>query len=247
MEQVRASLSQAGLTGSEVSVYLALLRLGESSTGPIIKHAGIATGKAYLVLDKLAKKGMVTHAIRSGVKHYRPQPPENILSFLDERIRTLQDIRTTVAQRLPELHAMYAQRERPSSTEVYEGERGFRAFHDALLSQGKEILVFGVPHIATSWARAYLQDWMRACAKRRVKLRVLCAPDAIDLWGETRRTKGLRGAGNLPSWTIICGDTVAICNLHGLPECFVINNPETAHTYHTQFERAWGAVPSRPR
>lgn len=245
MERLRDVLNDAGLTGSEVAAYLALLRLGESSTGPIIKHADIASGKAYLVLDKLVKKGMVTHTIRGGVKRYRPQPPENILSFVDERIRALQGIRTTVAQRLPELRAIYAQRERPSTTEVYEGERGFRTFHDGLISLGEEILVFGAPHIAMPWARAYLQEWIGACARHRVTLRVLCAPDATGVWRKARHVKGLRGAGNLPAWTVICGDTVAICNLHGLPECFVINNPETARTYRVQFERAWDAAPSR--
>ena len=50
-------LAEIGLTKSEIAVYFALLEIGSSTTGPIIKEAGIASGKAYLILDKLLEKG----------------------------------------------------------------------------------------------------------------------------------------------------------------------------------------------
>ena len=45
-------LAEIGLTKSEIAIYFSLLEIGSSTTGPIIKKAGIASGKAYLILDK---------------------------------------------------------------------------------------------------------------------------------------------------------------------------------------------------
>ncbi len=64
-------LTEIGLTKSEIAVYFALLELGSSTTGPIIKKANIASGKAYLILDKLAQKGLVTYSIKSKTKNYQ--------------------------------------------------------------------------------------------------------------------------------------------------------------------------------
>tara|TARA_Y100000310_G_scaffold153042_1_gene152481 strand:+ start:60 stop:494 length:435 start_codon:yes stop_codon:yes gene_type:complete len=68
-------LSEIGLTKSEIDVYISLLDMGISTTGPIIKRAGIASGKAYLILDKLAKKGLVTYSIETGKKNYKATDP----------------------------------------------------------------------------------------------------------------------------------------------------------------------------
>ena len=48
-------LTDIGLTQGEIKVYLALLKLGKSSTGPIANEAQISRSKLYSILDKLAK------------------------------------------------------------------------------------------------------------------------------------------------------------------------------------------------
>ncbi len=53
-------LEEIGLTKGEISVYLALLKIGETTTGKIIEEAQISSGKIYEILDKLIKKGMVS-------------------------------------------------------------------------------------------------------------------------------------------------------------------------------------------
>jgi len=45
-------LTEIGLTKSEIAVYFALLELGSSTTGPIIKKAEICQGNILLFLSK---------------------------------------------------------------------------------------------------------------------------------------------------------------------------------------------------
>ena len=49
-------LEDIGLTKGEIKAYLALLKLGQSSTGPIAKEANVSRSKLYVILDKLSKK-----------------------------------------------------------------------------------------------------------------------------------------------------------------------------------------------
>lgn len=50
-------LEELGLTKSEIKVYLALLELGQSTTGPVVDKAEIASSKIYEILEKLVNKG----------------------------------------------------------------------------------------------------------------------------------------------------------------------------------------------
>ena len=52
-------LKEAGLTEGEIKVYLGLLELGLSTTGPIIEKSRIARSIIYQILEKLMQKGLV--------------------------------------------------------------------------------------------------------------------------------------------------------------------------------------------
>ena len=67
-----STLREAGLTEGEIKVYLALLELGSSTTGPIVDKSGISRSIIYQILEKLMEKGLVSFitkektSIRSG-------------------------------------------------------------------------------------------------------------------------------------------------------------------------------------
>jgi sugar-specific transcriptional regulator TrmB len=54
------------LTKGESKVYQALLELGESPIGGIIKNSSVSHSKIYDILKRLAKKGLVSTIIRNG-------------------------------------------------------------------------------------------------------------------------------------------------------------------------------------
>ena len=68
-------LEAIGLTKSEIKVYLALLELGSSTTGPIVEKSGASSSKIYEILEKLIQKGLVGHVIKAGKKHFEAAPP----------------------------------------------------------------------------------------------------------------------------------------------------------------------------
>ena len=63
-------LRKVGLTDGESKVYLALLELGSSTTGPIVKEADIAKSIVYQILDRLIQKGLVSYIVKEKTKYF---------------------------------------------------------------------------------------------------------------------------------------------------------------------------------
>src|SRR3989344_5030598 len=88
--EIESTLETIGLTKNEVKIYLALLEIGATSTGAIIKKTGIHTSKVYDGLERLSEKGLVTYIIEANTKHYKAVNPDRILDFLDEKKKKIE-------------------------------------------------------------------------------------------------------------------------------------------------------------
>ena len=85
-------LRKIGLTGGEIKVYKALLKLKKTSAGPLVKASKISGSKVYVILDKLLEKGLATFIIENNVKHFSPSNPKNILEYIDKQKKELDEI-----------------------------------------------------------------------------------------------------------------------------------------------------------
>ena len=72
-------LEEIGLTQNETKVYLALNELGMSTISPIVQKAQITNSKIYITLDKLIKKGLVSHVLINNIKRYKTANPQRLL------------------------------------------------------------------------------------------------------------------------------------------------------------------------
>ena len=78
-------LQKIGMNKSEVKVYLKLLELGSSTTGPIMHHAKVSSSKIYGVLQRLIEKGLVSFIIKSKTRYYHASSPEALLDYVHEK------------------------------------------------------------------------------------------------------------------------------------------------------------------
>ena len=56
-------LENIGFTKGEIRVYLAMLDLGNTTTGPIILKSKVARSKVYEILERLKEKGLISEVI----------------------------------------------------------------------------------------------------------------------------------------------------------------------------------------
>jgi len=115
-----------GLTNYEIKVYLALVELGESTTGKILNKAGINSGKIYQILESLKKKGFVSEVIKNGVKKYSSVEPNEILELFKEKKKEIEEKERVFKEILPELIKKINENKEKVQVEIFTGTKGMK-------------------------------------------------------------------------------------------------------------------------
>jgi len=136
---IEDTLQEFGLKRRESACYLALLELGSSRVGDIVKKTGIPSSKIYEVLDHLIKRGFVTYVTKNNVRQFQASDPKNFLNLIDERRRDMEEI-------LPQLllKQKFAAKQ---SVEIFEGQKALFTLFLALIQDAKpheSYLVFSI-------------------------------------------------------------------------------------------------------
>jgi sugar-specific transcriptional regulator TrmB len=169
-EQTTNSLRKIGLTDGEVRVYTALLDLGPSSTGPIVKDSGISSSKVYPILDRLIGMGLVSYITRGSRRVFQTTSPSKIIELLDKRKKEIEDQKKDIRDIIPNLVKRQKSLMHKHEATIYEGYRGVKTYYRGLLKElkkGDERLVFGarsgypVAKGAQYFFQAYHRDWVK--------------------------------------------------------------------------------------
>lgn len=107
------------LSSNEASVYLALLSIGQTSAGEIIKKTQLHRSVVYETLDKLIEKKLVFRLIKGKISYFQATDPEK----LKENARNQEEIANDL---VPQLKSMIDQK-LPEIT-IYEGLEAYRRF-----------------------------------------------------------------------------------------------------------------------
>lgn len=166
------ALKESGLTDGEIKVYLALLELGSSTTGPIIEKSGIAKSIVYQILERLMQKGLVSFITQEKTKYFQAAEPKKLLQYIEEREEKLQENKKQVQALLPQLE-LKQKLAKETQVHVYKGFRGITTAHEHTydkLKKGDEYYYLGVFPMQESYFHAY---WEKD-HKCRVKAGIHC-------------------------------------------------------------------------
>jgi len=127
-------LTNAGISEEEAKAYLAILELGEGTISRIARKAELKRTSAYLVVERLIKKGLVSTSKQKKHTIYIAEDPRKIEEFLDERKRSIQKI-------MPELLSFTNLIDKKPQIRYYEGKTGMKEIYkDMLCYPDSEIL-----------------------------------------------------------------------------------------------------------
>lgn len=168
-------LQELGLTKSEIKVYLALLELGQSTTGPIVDKAKISSSKIYEILDRLIQKGLVSYVLKGSIKYFEATQPERILDLIKEKEEELEKHRKNIERILPELTRKKQLAKIKESAAIYRGMNGLdTVFYESLNLMKKEQIqyVIGIPSRSDKVNR-FFTKWNRYRATLGIKAKML--------------------------------------------------------------------------
>jgi HTH-type transcriptional regulator, sugar sensing transcriptional regulator len=237
-------LAEIGLSDGERKVYLALLELGEATSGPIADKSGISASKVYQVVERLMKKGLVGGVSVSGVKRFKATHPRAILDYLKTREEEAKVLRESTQKLLPVLEAKFKDKETETEVQLYRGVKSVRnSFYGMLgdLKKGESYKVIGANYGGLSWTRAFFRHYHEERAARGVNAKLLFQrtfgiPDATWKGADIRF---LPWNFATPLQINVWKENTALVLLQEEPLVFTIKSKTIADSFTQYFETLW--------
>jgi sugar-specific transcriptional regulator TrmB len=241
-------LEEIGLTKTEIKIYLALLKLGQTTTTNIVKEAEIHASKVYEFLEKLIQKGLVSYVIKSNKKYFTASNPSFLKEFMREKENKIKEQEKEIDNLLPELKNIQLSGKEVIHSEIYEGLRGLKSVYEKILStlsKGETQYIIGAPKVGNELLEGYLLDWHKKRLKKGIKCKLIYDTVAKE-YGEVRAKMPLTEVKympkdiNSPMWIEIWGDYVAIGHIKERNAIlFLIHDKGIAKGYLDYFNLIW--------
>lgn len=243
---VTETLKKIGLTGNEISVYLALLEIGSSTTGDIIKKSHLHSSRVYECLEKLQSKGLVSYVVKANRKYFEATNPERLIDYLEEKQKNIEEEKSEVKKIIPELVAKHKITKSIQEANIYSGYKGIRSLLNNLLQElkyGGEYYVFGAEGGMRDVLGPYFTLYQKQKAKFKIKSKVIFGEKAR----KTKLLEEYKGDSRFipsefssPTDTFIYDDKIIIFIWNEKPPFAVlIKNKSAAESYKNYFKVLW--------
>ena len=243
-------LQELGLTGNEIKIYEALLRLGSTTSGRITHECGLHRSRVYEGLSRLVEKGLANFVKKGAITFFEATSSEKLIDVLEEEKSGIEEKIDKLKRILPELNK-YRESKPKAEAHILEGIEGFKAMRrDVLKHAGKEHLMIGAIAREDEVMPLFYQKWEKERIKKGIKIRALYK---FDTKGKPLAQKQFHAEKRFlpehisnPAVINIYGDRVVNILWKGnYPLCFVMVNKDIADAYRKYFELLW-SVSKKP-
>src|SRR3989344_7313708 len=239
-------LEKIGLTKGEMNVYLALLKLGQTTAGPIVDEAKVTRSKIYDILEPLKDKGLGSYITKQATKYFSAADPRSIIQYLEEKEKEIQEEKSSISQILPQLLLEQTLSQHKNVAEIFLGIRGMQnAFHQLVQSfdSSEVYYAFGA---GSGENTAQMQHFFTKLhvqrRKKKVLAKIIFNESSRGLF-ETQESSPLVQAKYLsnttPAAINIYKNYVVIAILNKEPITILIRNQETADSFREYFRVMW--------
>lgn len=238
---LKESLKSIGLSDKEARVYYALLNIGVSSVVTIAKKAEIKRPTAYVVLEDLMEKGIVSEVSHPHKKLYRAVEPRKLFEQYEDSFNKAKQL-------LPQIEAIAKEESYKPHVVLYEGVEGTQEALAYGINKMKGQEIVGYYAKTTSEILKKYKGYERyneALYDNRIKMRGIAPKDrSLKEFRDTDKDYG-RTFREMPNdkyssdIAIEMGDTFVRffdpINLQSL----IIENPAITKTMKEIFEMSW--------
>ena len=238
------ALEQLGLTRIEAEVYIALLKIGSTTTGPLVKASELHRATVYDVLKRLMEKGLVNYIIKEKTKYFIPASPNRIKDYLHEKEKDIEAKEKELDKELPLLLKVYNSKLNKNNSFLFKGLKGIQvAIFQALESLNKddEVLAMGLVSRKDEKYNILWEKWHNERVSKKVKCRAIFSEKG-EYYNILKKMK-LMDIKIIEELTLspidIIGDKVLIFTYGEEPSCLYIENKEIAESFNSFFETMW--------
>lgn len=145
MNHVRPILESLGLNPKEIELYLLLLQIGTAPASALARRMRIPSSTAQYTCQQLQKKGLIRMIQKSNVYLFSAEPPQRLLTLVDQEQRMLQEKQEMVRKIVTDLEDIMNPGSVLPKIRFFEGRDSIeRAYMELVeqLSPGDEILSY---------------------------------------------------------------------------------------------------------
>ncbi len=239
-------LESVGFTKGEVRVYISLLELGETTTGPIIKRSRITGSKVYEILDRLMKKGLVSYIIREKTMYFQASSPKRLLDYVNKKEMDIIKQRRSVEAVIPELENIQESKQETQSSHIFEGYGGIKTVFNLILDSlepNEEYYAFSIgEELKNKKLILFLKRHHQKRIRMGIKVKVIANSKEKPLFRKLSKLKGLQIKyynNPVPLGVFIFKDYIATFTFKEKPTAFLIRSEQTANSYMDFFNGLW--------
>lgn len=236
------ALREYGLSDNEIAVFVACLKLGESTAQSISKEAKLPRTTCYHLLEALGQKGLVNYVVKESKKNFQAVKPNVLNQILDDKKRIIDDI-------LPELNAISGTITSKPSVSISEGTKGIKNILLDVLEEKEEILHYGEIKSLQNVLPYIFPQYINERVRRKIPIRVLGKKEKEHLEliknskKEFRKFKFLPENYEFKTSVFIYKNKVAILNLTKEPYYgTIVENEDFYDTQKNFFELLWKLI-----
>ena len=240
------ALEQIGLTEHEARVYLALLKLGQTTAGPIVDEAHVTRSKIYDLLERLKQKGLVSYITKNATKYFSAADPKNLLNYIEQKEHELKAEKEAVQKIIPQLALEQALAKSKKIAEVFLGLRGMENAFNAMAAEFNPRNTYYAFGAGKGESIAQIQVFFSRLHQKRIEKKVQSkiifnlssrgtfASQEKSKWVEARYL-----LHSTPAAINIYKDYVIIAILNQEPITFLLKNQEAADSFKEYFNVMW--------
>lgn len=126
-------LQNIGLSDKESAVYLALVQVDNASVLDLSKKTKLKRPTVYVVLESLAKKGLVSETTVGKKTHYQAEPPERLETFVERQKLVLEENSKRLKDIIPEIKSIQRESGERPVVKYFEGREGIISSSEELM------------------------------------------------------------------------------------------------------------------
>lgn len=241
----KSALTELGLTDYEVTIYVTLLELGESSASTVAEKTRLNRTHTYDILESLISKGLVSYVIKDNRKYFQATDPHRLLESIKEKEKYLNQQEENIKQLIPRLLSLRPAKEeikKKTNVEIFHGKEGIKTVYNDILKKAREYYVLGATGKIAEIMQFYFPHHERERIKKKIRLRLLFNESArgkeIAREREYAEIRFLPPEYSSPIPTTIYNNKV-VTLVWTEPLAIVVENKEVANTYQKYFNLLW--------
>jgi sugar-specific transcriptional regulator TrmB len=241
-------LQDIGLSEKEASVYLALLAVENYSVLDLSKKTSINRSTVYIVLESLAKKGLISETTVGKKVHFQAESPERLETYVEQRKILLEEQAKKLRDIIPQIKSVQREVGEKPIVKYFEGREGILSSLEELFEEsdtgGETYLLYSKDLLDSLFSNEERKKYRSTRLARKIKSKVLYVSKENDILSDEMAVR-LKIDGN--KYPITCDiniykDRVRINTLGKKLAGIFIKSQDVADTLKSLFNLAFDNI-----